>query len=168
MERRTKGRPDGWPLRQKALTADDLKPYLPASATAASQAHSLGLLSDAELFVLVRNKQLATTSEMLEIFVRTAHYIDRRRDIREELERLSLFERDSCPTLLWMILARLVIDTRDTPGDAIRDFEIIFDLCDNPEALRPFTLYSSRKEDRSSSPKEAVSRLNSLLVARGL
>lgn len=168
MENQTDGR-EFWPLLPGALTTKVLSPFVPLSCNAVNSAHSLGFLSDSELHKVVRYDMLATPSAMLKIFIDTAHYIDRRRDISEELQRLAAIEQEAGRFVpLWMILARVVISTYPDSDKAVKMFEQIYTWCDNPTRLRPYTLYIVEEDRAYGNTGEAVSRVDALLREQGL
>jgi len=91
---------------------------------------------------------------------------DRKRDIEEELRRLSL--RDMAGGYpLWMLLARLILDQYESPPEALGMLEDLFQWCDHPEDLRPFTLYHVGSQDRGSAA-DIIRGLDELLQKAGV
>jgi hypothetical protein len=126
-------RPMSWPLLPGALTADLLSPFAPLSYNALNCAYKLEFICDLQLYEVIRRKMVSPPSEMLIVFANTAHYIDRRRDVHEELERLAIVEREHDYTPLWMTLARIVISNHADADAAVSMFEEIYNWCDRPE-----------------------------------
>jgi hypothetical protein len=154
--------PDFWPLHQSALNAELLRPFAPLGSKAIAQAINLGFLSQAELANVVKEGLYPSSSAELRTFLKTASYIDRRRDISEELDRLARKHEDAGRPL-WMILARLILKASRDPDSAVATLEQLYQWCDTPAALRPYTLYGTSSSAGISRSQELVEGLNAIL-----
>jgi hypothetical protein len=132
--------PPFWPLVPGGLSYDVLIPFLPIGFTALAEARSLGFLRDDELKTIVAAEGRPAPNLM--IFLNTASIFDRDRDIAEELVRLGRDDPRGAPPL-WMILGRIIADRYASPDDAVETLEQLYQWCDHPAALQPFTLYGA-------------------------
>jgi hypothetical protein len=122
------------------LSYDVLMPFAPVGFTALAEARSLGFLHDDELKKIVVAEGRPAPDLM--IFLNTASIFDRDRDIAEELARLGRDDPQGAPPL-WMILGRIIADTYAAPNEALETLEQLYQWCDHPTGLQPFTLYGA-------------------------
>jgi hypothetical protein len=153
-------RPQYWPTAPGALSVEDLRRFKPLNYTPVAQAYALGFLDSATLKALVSEDMMRTPSSDLVLFLSTSSMFDRKRDIEEELRRLSRLDPpDARP--LWMLLARLIVDECDDPANAIAMLEEIYQWCDRPEDLWPYTLYADSQA--GATPADVVRNLGDFL-----
>jgi hypothetical protein len=147
-----------------ALRVEDLRAFAPVSYRSIAEARELGVIDDQEIGRAMREGLFSAVPDDLRIFYATAHYIDRKRDIAEALERLAHNEGDGA-TPLWMLLARLILQQYgQDPNSAVNMLEDLYQWCHQPQALRPFTLYAGAYR----STAETVGELDTFLRSRGL
>ncbi|MDB5070345.1 MAG: hypothetical protein JWM87_1456 [Candidatus Eremiobacteraeota bacterium] len=157
-------RPPSWPLIAGALSANDLRQFAPLEFTALSQAYDLGFVDDSELASAIAAGLARSQPHDLELYLRTRAIFDRKRDIEEELRRLSLLDPPGSRPL-WIVLARMILQHYSDAGQAVSMLEQLYQWCDRPEDLRPFTLYGGRESETAA---DQVSRLDRLLRERGV
>jgi hypothetical protein len=150
-----------WPLYENALAAADLQSFAPLNYGVLAKALDLGLIDQRALVegLAVPGFAVAPPSDLLEVFLRTSSEFDRRRDIQEELERLSLADDEKRPPL-WMILARLILLRHLNADEALRVLQELFQELGAPEQMAPYTLYGVACNE--TEPKSAASIVASL------
>lgn len=160
-------RAEFWPLIPGALKADVLRPFAPLDAKIVAEAYELGFLNQSQLLDLVNTGVFSPQSQYLSTFLKTASYIDRRRDISDELKRLASRSEQSAPPL-WMVLARLIIQHYNDTDKALETLEQLYQWCDAPSALRPYTLYGTLNIGGGSRSRELVDELGDVLRRSGV
>lgn len=163
------GRPK-WPLYAGSLTAQDLAVFQPLNYSVLAGAFDLGLIDVQTLANGFRTPGFAVVepSEMLAIFLKTSSYIDRRRDIQEELQNLSRFD-DKRRQELWVILAQLILKRYPDADEAVRVLEEVAQELGMPPTMQPFTLYGydDRANPHTSQSSSAIlDSLRSFLESR--
>jgi hypothetical protein len=158
-----------WPLCVGALTPKYLDRFRPLNYSVLAHAFEIGLVDHHTLADGFSKPGFAAAapSKLLEIFLKTSSYIDRTRDIQEELCRLSAFD-DKKRSALWMILARLILDNYPNPDEALRILQEVFQELGLPPAMRPFTLYGDADDSGSAASRSAtalIARLDRFLTA---
>jgi hypothetical protein len=156
-----------WPLVPGALGADVLRPFAPLNAKTVAQAYELGFLNQSQLTDIVDMGLISTQSQYLTTLLKTASYIDRRRDISDELHRLASRGDDSAPPL-WMLLARLIIQHYEDTDAALETLEQLYQWCDTPSALRPYTLFGRPNFSGVSRSRQIVGELDDVLRRSGV
>jgi hypothetical protein len=160
--------PEPWPLSPGALTCPVLSRFAPLSYSAVKCGYNLGFIDDENFYRIVKDGLVPSVSPLLEVFVKTAHYIDRRRDIHDELERLAASELSPHVIELWMVLARIVLIYYRDEAAAMRMIDAIFGWCDNPDELRPFTSYSELGSCIYPTAADVIVGLNAVLSRHGV
>jgi hypothetical protein len=159
--------PEFWPLLPGALTADLLQPFARVGYEAVAQAHRLGFLEQGELSRMISTHLFPTEPALLRTFLRTASYIDRRLDISEELQRLAREDRSAKPPL-WMLVARIIVEHYRDAASALSTLQDLYQWCDAPSALSPYTLFGRPNPDGRSHAEQIVRELDAMLRKSGV
>lgn len=158
-----------WPLHEGALSASDLRPFAPLNYGTLAQAFHLGVIDVRVLVEGFRSPGFAVTppSSWLKTFLLTSQYLDRERDVGEELRRLSRHDDVARPKL-WMILARLILSRYPDHDEALRVLQETFQELGAPMEMRPHTLYGGAPADATPRSSESlVARLDAYLSRMG-
>jgi hypothetical protein len=157
-----------WPLYPGALQAGHLWRFVPIGYAALADGYRLGFIDIPSLLVFFDRPGAAVSdpSDLLLIFLKTAGTFDRTRDVGEELERLSVADASQRPPL-WMLVARMIIDTYDNPSEALQMLEYVYEDTGDPEDMKPFRLYRLPPEGPDPGRK-IIASLDEFLVAHGV
>jgi hypothetical protein len=158
-----------WPLIPGLFDNEVPARLLPLGFGAVADAYRTGLLSREGLIRLTRLRggTQPEPSELLVTFLKPS-WIDRSRDIEEELARLAACG-DNLRPALWMILARMILSRYSDSAEALTMLQVLFDSVGAPSELKPYTLYGGESTDGSPSAMRArIAQLSQLLKRRGL
>lgn len=158
-----------WPFYPGALQAECFRRFAPLGYTALADGYRLGYIDMTTLRRLFATPDIATSepSDLLGIFLKTFETFDRKRDIGEELNRLSAEDTLVRPPL-WMLLARIIVEKINDPSKALQTLQYVYDDVGNPTEMKPFTLYGGPPPPGLDPGGQTIAALKDFLDEHGV
>jgi hypothetical protein len=158
-----------WPLYPGSLRAEHLWRFEPVGYPALADGYRLGCIDIRTLLKFFGRSSavISEPSNLLITFLNTAGTFDRKRDVGEELDRLSAADTSHRPPL-WMLLARMIVDTYDDPSQALQMLEYVYEDTGDPEDMKPFKLYGLPPPKGPDPGSKVIASLQDFLVKHGV